>query len=180
MELSAIHSTIVRGALGLVGTAFLTGLGGATRLEQLPQSWHDDEGRSVALAAHAGHRVVLTMAYANCHRICPATIAALRRLQHSLDERGETADFLIVGYDPEHDDAAAWHHYRLLHGLTRANWFFLGGTHDDTARLARELGFEFWKYDEHVMHESRVVVFDAHGVVVVAADPAKPGWANAL
>ena len=176
-----LHSKL----LGLVlGMALLPGLAGLSaggpRLGELPQSWRDDAGLPVALSAHLGRPVVLTMAYASCHRICPATIGALKKLQAELDARGTRADFVIVGYDPAHDDAASWRRYRALHHLDRANWSFLGGSREDTERLARALGFEFWNYDEHVMHDSRVVLFDASGRLVAAADPARPGWAAAF
>jgi protein SCO1/2 len=150
------------------------------RLGQLPQAWHDERGRGVALAGLGPHRVVLTMAYAGCRRICPSTMLALARLQHLLDGRGERADFVIIGYSPEAEDAATWRSYRARHRLDRDNWHFLSGSRDDTERLARQLGFEYWKYDEHVMHDSRVVVFDDEGRLTAVLDPTKPDWPAAL
>lgn len=144
---------------------------GSIRLEQLPQSWHDELGHAVALTGLGPHRVVLTMAYARCHRICPNTLNELARLQRVLDDRGEYADFVIVGYDPEAEDAATWRAYRARHRLDRANWHFLSGSRNDTETFARQLGFELWKYDEHVMHDSRVLIFDAQGLLVAALDP---------
>lgn len=167
----------VRVALGFAALCALAGLASGPGLKDLPQAWHDDAGKQTTLAAHVGRPVVLTMAYASCHRICPATIQALAALETRLEAKGTHADFVVVGYDPKRDDAAAWRHFRTLHHLERANWSFLGGSPEDTARLARELGFEFWNYDEHVMHDSRVVVFDAGGRLVAAANPAKPEWA---
>ena len=73
---------------------------GGARLQVLPQAWTDDSGRHVALADFTGQPVVLTMAYASCHRICPMTIEQLKRLQSSFDARGEAATFVVVGYDP--------------------------------------------------------------------------------
>ena len=176
-----VHSKLLGLVLGIALLLALTGLTAAgPRLGELPQSWHDDSGLAVELSDHLGRPVVLTMAYASCHRICPATIGALKKLQAELDARGRSADFVIVGYDPAHDDAASWRRYRALHHLDRANWSFLGGSREDTEQLARALGFEFWNYDEHVMHDSRVVLFDAGGRLVAAADPARPGWAAAF
>jgi cytochrome oxidase Cu insertion factor (SCO1/SenC/PrrC family) len=181
MKQRQVRSNAGRLALGLVALLTLPAIAvGGPTLADLPQAWHDEQGRPVALNVHSGHRLVLTMAYARCHRICPATIAALKRVQQRLDERGTSVDFVIVGYDPAHEDAASWRHYRAVHHLDRANWSFLGGSRADTERLAQQLGFEFWTYDEHVMHGSRVVVFDPSGVQVTAADPTRPGWAAAL
>jgi len=139
------------------------GAGPAARLELLPQRWIDDHGAPIALTGLRGHRIVLTMAYANCHQICPMTMQRLKALQHGFDARGEQVEVVVVGFDPERDDAAAWHRYRIQHRLTRPNWHFLSGSVDDTVRIAKQLGIELWKYDEHVMHDSRVLLFASDG-----------------
>ena len=150
------------------------------RLDQLPQSWSDDAGKPFKLDDLRGHRVVLTMAYATCHKFCPMTIDQMKRMQALLDARGESAEFVVVGYDPDSDDAAAWHEYRTNRRLNRGNWHFLSGSRDATERFARALGFGFWKYDEHVMHDSRAVVFDADGVQTSALGPETKRWADVL
>ena len=156
------------------------GLAGGVRLAVLPQSWRDDTGRSISLTGLSGQRVVLTMAYANCHRICPMTIEGLRRLQAALDAKGEHAEFVIVGYDPENEDPATWRHYRSSHHLERSNWHFVTGSVTDTARLARQLHFELWKYDEHVMHDSRVLLFDSQGLLTRELGPKSEDWSSVL
>ena len=112
------------------------------------------------------------MAYASCHRVCPMTMRSLETLQGELDAAGAQATFIVVGYDPEHDDPAAWRAYRRERGLTRPNWLFLTA-HDDAQvrRFAGRLGFEFWRYDEHVMHDERVVVLAPGGALQVSAGP---------
>ena len=135
------------------------------RLSDLPASWHDDLGRAFDLRSVQG-QVVLTMAYATCHRVCPVTIRSLQQLQQDFDRRGLRAEFIVVGYDPDTDDAAAWHQYRRTRHLTRDNWHFLVGTRADVERIARQLGFEFWKMDDHVIHDLRIVRFDEHGTLV--------------
>jgi protein SCO1/2 len=135
------------------------------RLDQLPQSWRDEAGEPLALSALGGRRVILTMAYASCHKFCPMTMASLRGMQRALDARGESAEIVVVGYDPQNDKPDVWRQYRKSHHLDRDNWHFLSGSREDTERLARSLGFDFWVYDEHVMHASRVVIFNAAGAV---------------
>ncbi len=162
------------------GVAVASGAPGGARLADLPQHWRDDDGRELALAHLAGQRVILTMAYASCHKLCPVTIASLRQMQRALDARGEQAQIIVVGYDPANDDPSVWHQYRSSRHLNRANWHFLTGSAHDTEQLARALGFDFWKYDEHVMHGSRVLVFDAHGVSQSALGPETPDWTAAL
>jgi protein SCO1 len=135
--------------------------------DALPHEWRDDEGASFDLQALRGQPIITTMAYAECHRICPMTIHQLLLLQRRCDEMGVNAQFVVVGYDPESDDAAAWHHYRRTHGLNRPNWHFLVGSPQTVRQFARVLGFEFWKVDDHVMHDSRVVYLDGRGDVLV-------------
>ncbi|HEY6924218.1 MAG TPA: SCO family protein [Steroidobacteraceae bacterium] len=135
--------------------------------DALPSQWRDDAGVSFDLRDLRGQPVISTMAYTGCHRICPMTIHRLQLLQRQLDESGVDAQFVVVGYDPEADDVAAWHRYRLSRGLTRANWHFLVGSPESVTQFARILGFPFWKVDEHVMHESRIVYFDGRGGVLV-------------
>ena len=148
----------------------------AAALDQLPQQWRDDRGAPLALATLAGRRVFLTMAYARCHRLCPATIGGLRQLQKQLEQRGEAADFVVVGYDPDSDDPAAWHQYRIGRHLDSERWHFLTGSRSAVEQLARQLGFEFWNYDGHVMHDTRVVVFDAHGQLTGALGNDSRNW----
>ncbi|MDB6089834.1 MAG: electron transport protein SCO1/SenC [Gammaproteobacteria bacterium] len=145
----------------------------ATRLEQLPAAWHDDQGNAFDVHGLLGHNIAVTMAYASCHRICPLTMQHLQKLQRDFDARGIAAEFLVIGYDPERDDAAAWHQYRQTRHLTRSNWHFLVGKRTAVEQTARQLGFEFWRYDEHVMHDSRIVMFDARGNLLA---PERPAW----
>jgi protein SCO1 len=149
-------------------------------LAQLPQHWLEDDGRAIALDSLAGHRVVLTMAYAGCHVICPQAISQLKQMQLRLDARGERADFVIVGYDPEHERPSDWRMFRANRHLDRSNWHLLSGSPADTEQLARQLGFEFWKYDEHVMHGLRALVFDARGRLQFELGPETTHWASVM
>jgi protein SCO1 len=152
----------------------------AVGLAQLPQQWLEDDGRTLAFDSLAGRRVVLTMAYAGCHVICPLTIRQLQRIQERLDARGEAAEFVIVGYDPDSDRPTDWRTFRANRHLGRGNWHFLSGSRADTERLARLLGFDFWKYDEHVMHGMRALVFDARGQPQFELGPETKDWATAI
>lgn len=136
-----------------------------TRLDALPQAWTEDSGKPLSLVQLEGRPVIVTMAYANCHRICPMTIDQLKRIQAVYDTRHEVVAIVVVGYDPENEDAATWRQYRKSHGLSRTNWHFVTGSLEDTTRFARQLNFELWKYDEHVMHDSHVLYFDSTGVL---------------
>jgi protein SCO1/2 len=130
--------------------------------------FRDDLGRETRLAQFHGRPIVLTMAYTTCRRVCPTTMVRLGQMQRELEARGRIVEFVIVGYDPDGDDPAAWHQYRLHNGLQRENWHFLTGTRTSVAQFAQTFGFEFWKYDQHVMHDRRIVVLDRNGTLVAA------------
>jgi protein SCO1 len=144
----------------------------APQLAGLPDAWRDDRGQQFDLRTLQGHAVVLTMAYATCHRVCPVTMRRLQQMQREFDRRGINAEFLVIGYDPERDDAPAWHQYRETRHLTRSNWHFLIGTRSAVEQTARQLGFGFWKYDEHVMHDTRILYFDERGTLVETREAA--------
>lgn len=161
------------------GSVRATDVGGA-RLEQLPQHWRDEQGQALAFTDLIGQRVFLSMAYTRCHNICPATLGQLQRMQAVLDARGEQASFVIVGYDPDNDDPVSWRRYRLNRRIDRSNWHFLTGTPQSVRQLARQLGFEFWTYDAHVMHDSRIVIFNRQGLLSAAINPANGDWSALL
>jgi cytochrome oxidase Cu insertion factor (SCO1/SenC/PrrC family) len=165
-----------RAALLCLGLLAAMATNAAARLEQLPQQWRDDQGRTLVLGELLGHRVFLSMAYTRCRRVCPTTMNDLQRLQQQLDARGEQASIVIVGFDPDSDDPQDWRHYRAQRKLERSNWYFLTGTPLQTRQLAHQLGFDFWTYDTHVMHDSRVVVFDQHGLLTTAVSPVTADW----
>jgi len=144
----------------------------APQLAGLPGAWRDDRGEPFDLRTLQGHAIVLTMAYASCHRVCPTTMRRLLQMQRDFDRRGASAEFLVIGYDPDRDDAPAWHQYRETRHLTRSNWHFLIGTRTAVEQTARQLGFEFWKYDEHVMHDTRILYFDERGKLVETREAA--------
>ena len=152
----------------------------AVLLDRLPPRWLDDHGETLRLSALHGQRIFVTMAYTSCHRICPMTMTRLEQVQREVDARGMSAEFIIVSYDPGNDDSAAWRHYRASHGLLRDNWHFLSGTPADTERLARVLGFEFWRDGEHVMHDFRIVALGGDGAQRGVIDSVHGDWRDLL
>lgn len=164
-------AALVCAALLTAGSARAAGIGGS-RLDQLPQHWLDEQGQTLEFTNLIGHRVFMSMAYTRCHNVCPTTLGQLQRMQAAVDARGEQASFVVIGYDADNDDPASWRLYRASRRLARDNWHFLTGTRQAVQRLASQLGFDFWTYDTHVMHDSRIVIFDSQGVFSAALGPA--------
>lgn len=126
--------------------------------------WLPNQGsQPLSLTELLGKPVIVTMSYTACRRTCSTTMLVLREMQEILDRKGRESHFAIVTYDPERDSPREWTHYRQSRGLDRASWHFLTGTKPDTLRLARFLDLNFWNYGAHVMHDFRIVLFDAKG-----------------
>ena len=149
---------------------------GHIRLGQLPQHWLDDQGQTLSLSTLGGRRVILSMSWSQCHHTCPTTFARLRRMQEALDQRNEAASFVIIGYDPDQDTPANWRQYRANRRLERPNWYFLTGSRQNVRQLAHQLGFEFWIYDAHVLHDPRIVVFNDEGSLSATLTDSTNDW----
>ncbi len=130
-------------------------------------AWRDDSGRSFDLAGLSTRPLILTMAFTRCKYVCPMAVRHLQEMQQQFDALGQSAEFVIVGYADAYDDPPSWHRYRRRHDLRRPNWHFLTATSSDSEKFARSFGFASWKYDEHVMHELRILIFDRDGTVRV-------------
>jgi|SRR5579871_25457 len=125
--------------------------------------WNSDSGEPLSFDALKGQIVVMTMGYSGCRKTCSTSVLVLKELQGLLDRLGKQAQFIVVTYDPAGDTPQAWKQYRQSRDLNRANWHFLSGTTDDTRRVARMLDLNYWSYDEHIMHDFRIVIFDRDG-----------------
>jgi len=124
--------------------------------------WIDADGTPRTLSDYRGRPVVITMSYTACRKTCSSSMLVLRKMQEILASRGRDASFVVFSYDPSHDSPAAWRRYRDARRLP-PSWHFLSGAGTDTRRLADFLDLKYWIYDEHVMHDFRIVVFDADG-----------------
>lgn len=89
----------------------------------------------------AGRVAVVSFAYTRCQGVCPATFAALRRLQAALGDRlGREVVLVTLSLDPANDTPEAWRDRAAALGA-RPGWWFLGGRPGDLEALRRHLGF---------------------------------------
>jgi len=130
----------------------------------------DDHGAARALAEWQGRPVVLTMGYGACRSVCSSTLRTLEELQAEADHQGVPIEIVVASIDPQEDTPQAWAQYRKARKLARANWSFLSGSAGDTRRLARFLGLRFWRYDEHLMHDFRIVRLSTDGSIAATLD----------
>jgi len=132
--------------------------------------WTDSAGKSLQFASMRAPWVVMTMAYTACRRTCSTSTLVLSDIQRQLDLMNQRAEFVVVSFDPANDSPQAWDDYRRKRGLMRDNWHFLSGGARDTRLLARLLDVDYWSYHGHVVHDFRIVVFDAEWRVAFQLD----------
>lgn len=130
----------------------------------------DDHGATRALSAWSGRPMIIAMAYGACRSICSTTLRTLEDIQSVADRKGVPIEIVVVSIDPSEDTPQAWAEYRKARRLARTNWTFLSGSKGSTRTLAHFLGIKFWTYDEHVMHDFKIVRLNADGGVGASID----------
>lgn len=137
---------------------------------KMSMSFTDDRGRSVMLREWSGRPAIVTMEYANCRFICSITLQRLKDVQMAADRAKRHFDFIILSIDPKNDTPEAWTRYRKTRELDRENWRFLTASANDTPGLARRLGVRYWLYDEHIVHDFRLLRLNEAGEIVKVMD----------
>ena len=127
--------------------------------------WTEDSGKTVSLSSWQGRYTVLTMSTGACRKICTTTLRRMEELQAIADQRHLSLQFLVIGLDPHSDTPKAWREYRVEHKLGRDNWNFVSGDDGRTRRVAEMLGISYWFYDEHLLHDFKIVLVAPDGTI---------------
>jgi cytochrome oxidase Cu insertion factor (SCO1/SenC/PrrC family) len=127
--------------------------------------WHDDHGMATRLSAWRGKTVLMTMAYSTCREVCSYSLHRLEELQRSADRAGTPIEVVVISYDPNIDGPASWSIYRRHHHLDRPNWHFLTGSALSTEQFVSAMHFPSWRYDEHLVHDFKILVIGPGGQV---------------
>lgn len=152
-------------ALLALGTTGAAGTGGFS-VYGIRTPLMDDHGSKVTLQEWNGRPAIVTMEFSDCRFVCSNTLRRLQEIQAAADRAGKPFDFLILSIDPKNDTPEAWTHYRKIRDLNRANWHFMTASIKDTPDIARKLGVKYWLYDEHIIHEFRVLRLSEAGEIV--------------
>ena len=132
-----------------------------------PLLWKDDRGEDVRLSKWSGTRVVITMSYTRCTKLCNTlTLKELKEIQARFDEKGEKAEFVIITFDPENDTPGELAAYRKRMNITAPNWHYLVGSKEDTRKISGLLGLDgFWNMDDHFIHDFRILILNPSGQI---------------
>jgi protein SCO1/2 len=129
----------------------------------LPYTFTDDQARTVRLSEWRGKPMILTMEYSNCRFMCTTTFSKLKAIQAAADQQKLQIDFMIVSLDPKNDTPRAWQQYRVSREVDRGNWHLLTGSEATTKEFAALIGIKYWYYDEHILHDFKIVRLNANG-----------------
>jgi cytochrome oxidase Cu insertion factor (SCO1/SenC/PrrC family) len=124
--------------------------------------WTDDRGERVALSRWRGTPLVIAAVYTSCVEICPLTVAKLRTIYRQLEQAGRRAEFVLVTLDPATDTQDRLQQFRRTHKLPDT-WHLLSGSRHDTDQLLELLEVHVMDMDDHLVHDSRITMFDAGG-----------------
>jgi cytochrome oxidase Cu insertion factor (SCO1/SenC/PrrC family) len=127
--------------------------------------WQDERGATLRLSELRDRTVLLTMAYSTCREVCSYALHRLEQLQQSADRAGTRIEVVVISYDPAIDSPGTWAIYRLHHHFKRTNWHFLTGSSATTRLFAHSMQFPSWHYDEHVVHDFRILLIAPGGEV---------------
>ncbi len=150
----ALHHSVVYGAEPV----------SANVLNDLSMDWQDEHGAVVQLSQWRGKTVLLTMAYPTCREVCSYALHRLEELQRSADRADTPIEVVVISYDPK-IGAGTWSIYRRHHHLDRTNWHFLTGSVAGTRQFAKALQFPYWRYDEHLVHDFKLLVIGPDGEI---------------
>jgi len=141
-------------------------------LFRYPWTWTDETGTPGKLSRWRGVPLVVTGIYTQCRSTCPRTIARLRKVDADFRRDRRAAQFLLVTLDPENDTPGDLLHYKKETGLPDS-WHLLAGSTPDTQELTDVLDIHVLDDGPHLMHEAKIVIFDAAGMPVSTF----AGWA---
>ena len=143
----------------------------APSLFSQPWSWTDEGGQPVTFARWRGRPLVVAAMFTQCKATCPRTLAKLLRVYDDFQRAGRDAQFLVVTLDPANDTPKALLRFKSSSGLPEA-WHLLSGSPAETRDFRDLLGVHVIDDGPHLLHDGRIVIFDAQGRAARAFE----GW----
>jgi protein SCO1/2 len=137
--------------------------GGAVSLFDRGWVWQDEKGQPFTFARWRGTPVLVTAIYTECHATCPRTVDKLRRLYAALGKDGRVPEFVLVTLDPKNDTPERLRRFKEAQKLPEA-WHLVTGSPADTDELTSLLDVHVLNSDAHIVHDARIVIFDARGM----------------
>lgn len=141
-------------------------------LYQLQLRLVDQSGRTTSFDRYRGQRVLVSMFYASCDRVCPALIRQLAQLDAGLDPAARARlRVLLVSLDPERDTPEALLALAERNRVDLARWSFARADAGDLRALAALLGVQYRKLpDGSFNHSTSVSLLDPEGRLLARSE----------
>ncbi|MGK0375687.1 MAG: cytochrome oxidase Cu insertion factor (SCO1/SenC/PrrC family) [Arenicella sp.] len=134
------------------------------RFDSLP--WNNDQGEQIFPNSITGELRVVSLFYTDCPNTCNLTIEKFKQLEKVLHSRDISANFILMSLDPKDDTPSALNAYRIERGLVKNNWYFLSSTEQQVGAVAKRLGYQFTRLDDHVFHRMKIFIVDSEDSIV--------------
>jgi len=134
-------------------------------LFRYPWVWTDEQGKSVTFADWRGEPLVVAVFYTSCRRTCPQTLRTLRTIHTTFTRENPAAHFLLVTLDPTTHTPETLREFKNTEDLP-VSWHLLMGSVDQTRDFTDLLDIHVMDLDEHFVHETKIVLFDARGMLL--------------
>jgi protein SCO1/2 len=128
--------------------------------------WNNDYGEQFLHNSISGEVQVVSLFYTDCPNTCNLTIEKFKQLEKVLLSRNISANFILMSLDPNNDTPSALKAYRIKHGLVNRNWHLLTSTEQQVGAVAKKLGYQFTRLDDHVFHRMKIFIVDSEDSIV--------------
>lgn len=127
----------------------------------------DANGKSVSLAAFRGRPLVVSLIYTSCVHTCPLLTQTLANVVDVAREALGEDSFSVatIGFDVRVDSPERMRIFGRKQGVGGAGWAMLSTDAAGIERLARDLGFTYYRSAKGFDHLAQTTVLDAEGRV---------------
>jgi protein SCO1/2 len=113
-------------------------------LYDLHEQLANQDGVSVGLDVHRGHKVLVTMFYSSCPATCPLIIDTLRAVERKLDASQRAGlRVLLISFDPERDTVKALHELATSRRIDTTRWTLARADAAAVRRIAAALEIQY-------------------------------------
>jgi protein SCO1/2 len=137
----------------------------------LDLTFHDEEGKTVALRQLIRTPVILTLVYLHCPNVCSFLLQNLAEVLNQLPaEPGKDYVALSVSFDETETPPLAREKKKLFLQMIQRPfppevWRFLTGDKENIRRLADAVGFQFRRQGDDFLHPVAVIVLSPDGKI---------------
>ena len=126
----------------------------------------DQNGRTVMLSQWAGKVIAVNFIYTRCPlpEVCPRLSASFAALQRRYRDRlGGDLVLVSITLDPVYDTPEVLSRYAKSVGAVEGGWYFLTGSTEKIAALARRFGLVYWPEEGVIVHSVVTAIISPGG-----------------